>query len=210
MRRRIDPEDVVHSAYRSFFLRAAEGDFELHESGDLWRLLAQITLNKVRKQAERQTAQRRDVSREEVLDAALPSAAPHATPEEVAILVEQVRLIVERLSGDERQALTAMLAGASVDEIAGKLAKSPRTIRRVMGTLGYLAPELFDPGAVPTAASDVYSLGKLLEQTVSGVADSLRALWEQCLAPDPASRPQTAEEFLMRLRQGMANQSKQE
>jgi RNA polymerase sigma-70 factor (ECF subfamily) len=40
---RIDPEDVVQSAYRSFFLRARDGQYVVRESGDLWRLLIAIT-----------------------------------------------------------------------------------------------------------------------------------------------------------------------
>jgi len=132
MRRRVDPEDVVHSAYRSFFLRAADGAFELQQSGDLWRLLAQITLNKVRNQAERHTAARRDLRRDDAIEAAPHQTTPEPTPEEAAVLVEQIRLVAERLSGDERHTLAAFLQGDSVDEIARQLSKSPRTVRRAL------------------------------------------------------------------------------
>ncbi len=47
LQRRVDPEDVVQSAYRSFFSHAQDGRYQLHKSGDLWRLLAAITVNKV-------------------------------------------------------------------------------------------------------------------------------------------------------------------
>src|SRR5260370_62016 len=40
--RRFDAEDVVLSAYRSFFVRARDGQFSLINSGDLWRLLVTI------------------------------------------------------------------------------------------------------------------------------------------------------------------------
>lgn len=52
MQRRIDPEDVVQSAYRSFFRQAKEDRYELKRSGDLWRLLAAITINKTMGQIE--------------------------------------------------------------------------------------------------------------------------------------------------------------
>src|SRR5262245_54743172 len=48
LRTREDEEDVVQSVCRSFFTRAREGQYILQRSGDLWRLLAAITLNKVR------------------------------------------------------------------------------------------------------------------------------------------------------------------
>src|SRR5436190_2378792 len=35
---RVDPEDIVLSAYRSFFVAARQGRFELERGGDLWRL----------------------------------------------------------------------------------------------------------------------------------------------------------------------------
>ena len=59
--RRIDPEDIVQSAYRSFFVHARDGDFVLQRANDLWRLLAGITLNKLHGQVERHTAQRREI-----------------------------------------------------------------------------------------------------------------------------------------------------
>src|SRR5688572_13607681 len=61
---RIEPEDVVLSAYRSFFLRARAGEFALVRGGDLWRLLAAIALHKVQRQHARHFAARRSVSRE--------------------------------------------------------------------------------------------------------------------------------------------------
>jgi RNA polymerase sigma-70 factor (ECF subfamily) len=50
LRPRMDAEDVVQSAYRSFFRIAMRGDVRLEETGDLWRLLVAIALNKLRLQ----------------------------------------------------------------------------------------------------------------------------------------------------------------
>src|SRR5690242_9071558 len=44
--KRADPEDIVLSAYRSFFVGARNGKYALQRSGDLWRLLVSITLHK--------------------------------------------------------------------------------------------------------------------------------------------------------------------
>src|SRR5262245_52226224 len=62
---RVDPEDVVQSAYRSFFLLARDGEVLLQESGDLWRLLVRITLRKVYRSARRHRADCRSVGRED-------------------------------------------------------------------------------------------------------------------------------------------------
>ena len=47
LQRRVDPEDIVQSAYRTFFAHANQGDYVLQRGGDLWRLLAAIAINKL-------------------------------------------------------------------------------------------------------------------------------------------------------------------
>jgi anti-sigma-K factor RskA len=49
VRRRVDPEDDVQSVYRSIFTRLREGRFSFADSGDLWRLLAAMTFQRVAK-----------------------------------------------------------------------------------------------------------------------------------------------------------------
>lgn len=39
IQRRVDPEDIVQSAYRVFFDKATSGEFEIRQEGDLWSLL---------------------------------------------------------------------------------------------------------------------------------------------------------------------------
>src|SRR5437879_3375640 len=62
--RHVDPEDVVQSAFRSFFTGARADRFALRRSGDLWRLLVAITLHKLQHQVERHTAGKRTAVRE--------------------------------------------------------------------------------------------------------------------------------------------------
>ena len=49
--RREGPDDIVQSVCRTFLRRARIGQFELHDSESLWRLLCAITVNKVRQKA---------------------------------------------------------------------------------------------------------------------------------------------------------------
>src|SRR5712671_3363960 len=62
--RRTDPEDVVLSVYRSFFIDARAGRFTLTRGGDLWRLLASITKHKLLRQNRYHGAERRSVDLE--------------------------------------------------------------------------------------------------------------------------------------------------
>src|SRR5687767_9707448 len=46
VRQKVDPEDVVQSVFRSFFLRQGEGKWRLESWNSLWAILTVITLRK--------------------------------------------------------------------------------------------------------------------------------------------------------------------
>src|SRR5438067_1701243 len=46
IRQKVDPEDVLQSVYKSFFLRHAQGQFDFHGWEGLWSLLTVITVRK--------------------------------------------------------------------------------------------------------------------------------------------------------------------
>ena len=52
MRNRIDVEDIVLSAYKSFFLRNRRSEFDLAGWDELWSILAVITVRKCAKRAQ--------------------------------------------------------------------------------------------------------------------------------------------------------------
>lgn len=134
--RRIDGDDVVQSAFRSFFVHAADNEFTLNRSGDLWRLLASITLHKLQGQIERQTAARRAMQREDAAGSAWLEGATQdgqATPDEVLAMIEQWELATDRLTPLEQSVLAARLRGESIAAIAESLGKSSRTVRRALG-----------------------------------------------------------------------------
>jgi len=133
--RRVDPEDVVQSAYRSFFVHAREGDFVFNRAGDLWRLLAAITLHKLHRQVERHTTLRRDVGQEKETDSDfLPSnqAAPEPTPEEAVAVVEQLGRVMQQTEPQTRRVLEMRLQGHSIEQIAVEIEQSQRTVRRLL------------------------------------------------------------------------------
>ncbi|MGE0760783.1 MAG: RNA polymerase sigma factor [Pirellulaceae bacterium] len=140
--RRLDPEDVVQSAYRSFFAAAGQEKFVLERSGDLWRLLARITLNKLADQCAWHRAARRDVSIErssaerETPRCEQPEAVSlEPSPEHVAAVAEEIRLLLENLDPVQGQMVEMRLNGYTIQDIAESCCRSERTVRRLFESL---------------------------------------------------------------------------
>jgi RNA polymerase sigma factor (sigma-70 family) len=134
LRRRIDPEDAVHSAYRSFFVRARNGRFVLERSGDLWKLLVTITLNKLRRQIVHHRAQKRAVQRDRPLDESilLGEIAGGPSPLEALAAADELESFMVRLNPLERHILELRLQEKRWNEIAAATGRSERTVRRAL------------------------------------------------------------------------------
>lgn len=122
LQRRLDPEDIVQSAYRSFFSEAKEANIVLKRSGDLWRVLAAFTINKARKRIEKELAQKRDPRLEAGRSVWVNIAVEgDPTPEQVNNVVEQLEFYMQQLTSRDRLILELRLRGESVFEIAEQL-----------------------------------------------------------------------------------------
>lgn len=134
-----DPEDVVQSAYKSFFVRQREGELDVGNWDGLWGLLTMITLRKCADRAAFWFAQKRDVSRETT-----PSPQDSATvafdfavdrepqPEEAAALAETVEALFRSIDDpDERSILELSLQGCTATEISEQLGRAERSVRRI-------------------------------------------------------------------------------
>ncbi|MFN0055495.1 MAG: RNA polymerase sigma factor [Planctomycetales bacterium] len=135
---RVDPEDVVLSAYRSFFVRAHDGRVELTRSGDLWRLLVAITLHKLHRTVAHHQAQRRNVGQEQPGEAELENAARDGrlsmppTAEEAVAVAELLERLLADLPPVQRKIVELRLQDHRLDEIAKAVQRSERTVRRLL------------------------------------------------------------------------------
>lgn len=146
VRRRVDPEDVVQSVYRSFFRRLNEGRFAFEESHDVWRLLAAMTFHKARNAVKFHQRERRDVRRDVPLardvapqqDAAI-AIAPVATDSDVSTMFEMLERLLDKLPENYRRIVVLRLDGSSIEQIAERVKRSRRTVLRVLAHLQELA-----------------------------------------------------------------------
>lgn len=141
--RRIDAEDVVQSAFRSFFRGTRDGRFHLQSGQELWRLLAVMTVTKLKKQLEFHTAAKRDfqMERSPSPDDTHPMAQraiDEPSPADELVLVEQVERIKAQLGRDQQRIFAMRLDGHQLDEIAAVIGISERTVRRVLDKIKVL------------------------------------------------------------------------
>ncbi len=146
VRRRVDPEDVVQSVYRSFFRRLNEDRFAFEESHDVWRLLAVITFHKARNAVKFHQRSRRDVRRDQGAPAGEESTdllgeLADVTPrdEDVTVLFECLESLLTRLPDNYREIVVRRLEGASIEEVALAVHRSRRTVLRVLAHVQELA-----------------------------------------------------------------------
>ena len=136
VRRRVDPESVVQSVYRSFFERARDGEIAPGEWDDLWGLLALITLRKCSNRVRFHCQECRDVGREVVprgdgSGLSWHLAAPEPTPVEAAVLHETMAAVFAGLGERERRIIEGLLQGHTVEEVRRWVGCGERTVRRV-------------------------------------------------------------------------------
>jgi RNA polymerase sigma-70 factor, ECF subfamily len=139
VRRKVDPEDVVQSVFRSFFTRYEAGRFDLASWDELWSLLAVIAARKCVNRAEFFGAKRRDASSEVALPGsdgggsagAFPAVDPGPSPFEAAVLSETVDQLLDGFNGDDRAVVELSLQGYTTTEISDRLGFAERTVRRL-------------------------------------------------------------------------------
>jgi DNA-directed RNA polymerase specialized sigma24 family protein len=143
--RRVDPQDAVQSACRTFFLRVRDGRLEVKPGGDLWHLLVAITVRKVLSQAEYHTAGRRDVSREDSVTAPdglslspIEALARNPGPPEEAAFAEELGAVLGQLLPVRRRIVELRLQGYLQAEIARATGRSERLVRLALDEFGEL------------------------------------------------------------------------
>lgn len=152
VQRRVDPEDVVQSVYRSFFRRLKEGQFNFEESQDVWRLLAAMTFCKARNVVKFHQRGRRDVRRDAGLQpfhAATESHGlcdPEPGAEDVALMLDCLEQLLAKLPDNYRQIVVHRLEGDSIEEIAHKVNRTRRTVLRVLAHVQELGSSQLEAG----------------------------------------------------------------
>jgi DNA-directed RNA polymerase specialized sigma24 family protein len=147
LHRILDIDDISQAVFATFFARAAAGEFVVSDAEQLLKLLLTMARNKVRDEARKSQAQRRDRRRiqEKITEDCLEViAGDEPTPSKVVAGHELLAEFYRRLTAEERWlaeqrcqgkdwAAIADELGASVDCLRKKLARACSRVGRQLG-----------------------------------------------------------------------------
>jgi RNA polymerase sigma-70 factor (ECF subfamily) len=131
---RVGPEDIVQSVFRTFFRRAAGGQYDVPEGEDLWKLFLVIALHKIRSTATFHRAAKRDVR---ITITGLPEAlvgAQLSAPDETARATLELVIdeLLDALPPSMRPIVELRIEGHEVAEIAAQTQRSRRSVERAL------------------------------------------------------------------------------
>lgn len=145
IQQRVDPEDIVQSVFKSFFIRHEAQKFTFEEASDVWRLLAAITWHKVQRSIRFNQQLERDVQRETHESApfhAQPCDDPSASS--LVVMMELTDQIMDRIPKKHQQILQLRMEEYSIDEISEAIGVSSRTVDRALALVRKVATELMN------------------------------------------------------------------
>jgi RNA polymerase sigma-70 factor (ECF subfamily) len=149
LKRVFDSLDFCQSVFKSFFVRAAAGEFDLNDPAQLVALLARMARNKLVSQVRFQHRQRRDVR--QLADAGAERlhevAGGEPAPSRQVAAREQLQALYARLSEEERLLAERRGHGHTWAEIAAELGGTPQARRMQLArAIRRIAPEIgLDP-----------------------------------------------------------------
>lgn len=123
-----DSSDLVQSILCGVLRKGRDGAIDLSDASSLWPLLAAATLNKLRDRARYWNRQRRDATRAQSLDDIEELARHEASPEDVTMLEETMRQLLDQFNERRQRILELLLEGHGVSEVANAVGTSERTV----------------------------------------------------------------------------------
>ena len=150
VRGKLSPEDVVQSAFKSFFRRLKDFRLERDGADAIWGLLSIITIRKCKKWDAFYRCDKRAVKRERPDDSRLAGQVRHTStepgPEDALIVEELLEKLFNEFEPRQQQMILLRIDGCSLDEIAVQCQSSCRTVARTIATAKRLLAEFLLDG----------------------------------------------------------------
>jgi DNA-directed RNA polymerase specialized sigma24 family protein len=122
LRQQFDSMDICQCVLASFFVRAAAGQYDLHEPGQLVGLLTRMAQNKLAMHSRSHHQQRRDVRRVKSINDFVSAPSDNSPgPDRQAIDRDLLKRAYELMEPDVRQMADGRVEGANWETIAAQL-----------------------------------------------------------------------------------------
>ncbi len=129
---RLDTEDITQSVFRTFFRRIGQGQYDVPEGETIWKLLAVITLNKIRSVGSYHRAAKRDIRKSSATELSTLGNAISTNEDALRILHMTIEDVVGGLPEKQKRIIHLRMEGNDVASIAEKAGRSKRTVERVL------------------------------------------------------------------------------
>jgi DNA-directed RNA polymerase specialized sigma24 family protein len=136
---RLDADDIVQCVYISFFCHVRAGRYEFRTSGDVWRLLAVMTIRLINRQVQWHTVRKRSVYFEQnttVLNAGREWPPDRITlafaPDVIVALKDELSCLFAARPVHYRVIVHLRLNGEPIGAIARTVPCCQRTVHRVL------------------------------------------------------------------------------
>lgn len=138
----VDAEDIVQSVFKSMFRGVRQKGYRAEEGETLWRLLAVLAINKIRRRASRTMEARFSSMERTTLDAvddAVTDVRLESSDIEHAIM-EAIECLDER----EQELVVLRIRGYTIEEISQQVGRSQRTTERMLRAIKYRLRDQFE------------------------------------------------------------------
>ena len=137
MASRFDPEDVIQSAFRTFFTRVKNDEFTFEAEDDLFKLLVRLTVRKTLRRIEHHSAAKRNpnleaAQRTDDVEPFSLVASHTVTPDMEVALIDEFQSFIGDLPELDRKVIELKIQGYSTVEIAEQVGSYERKVRRVL------------------------------------------------------------------------------
>jgi len=129
LKRHEDSEDIVMSAFESFFRGVDEQRFRIDDSGALWMLLRTITLHKLFTHEDAAKAKKRGGDNHQEYRDMAGLAGRDPTPSDAAIVLDLVEEVLGGLEPAYGEVLRLRLTGCTEHEIAKEMGCGREAVR---------------------------------------------------------------------------------
>ena len=129
---RLDRDDITQSVFRTFFRRIGEGQYDIPEGETIWKLLAVITLNKIRSVGAHHRAAKRDIRKSSAAELTKLGSVVSTDEDALRVLHLTIQDVVGNLPETQQQIIQLRLEEQDVSTIAKSVGRSKRTVERVL------------------------------------------------------------------------------